>query len=274
MNQRFQSEEIRSVGEQYGNNELYRAICSIGHQLEAELTDFGLCPEECFMEALEVLSAIAENGCDILSQLDSLWLRKHNEYRRFDRKVNDDEIRKSVGIVFGFTILAVDSSRHPFYRYSLTEKLAQTVASHSFEGWASTLESIFSVPLANGWFDRFLNEEPEDEDIIKLPKEVDTKRARKYFAIAIQKNYMEALGDGKYHWIGTDNKGINAELAYFLGKVYKYKYTISGNAGENFPEKTLNKMFNTNRLYSSLTQVYNAQKPQRWRSQIDSLFED
>jgi hypothetical protein len=59
MNQRFQNEEIRNVSEQYAGNELYKAISTIGPQLESELA-FGLCPEECFMEALELLTAIAE----------------------------------------------------------------------------------------------------------------------------------------------------------------------------------------------------------------------
>jgi len=274
MNQRFQSEDIKRVSEQYAGNELYQAVNSIGLQLESELKEFGLCPEECFTEVLELLTSIADKGEDIVTELDNIWLRKFNEYKRFDRHVNDDEIRKAVGIVFGFCVLAVDSSRHPFYRYKLTEQLTTVIANHQFEGWSSTLESIYSVPLSDGWFDDFIDLEPEEENKIKLPKELDTERARKYFIIAIQKNYMEATDEGKFRWIGTDNKGKTAELAYFLGKVYNYTHTISGNAGENFPEESLNRLFNVTRLYSSLTQVYNAQKTQRWRSRIDALFED
>ena len=105
-----------------------------------------------------------------------------------------------------------------------------------------------------------------------LPKELDTPRARTYFAKAIELQYMEPTDDGKYRWIGTGKKPCRAELAYFLGKVYNYKYTITGNAGENFPEESLNSLFGATRLYSSLTQVYNAQKPQSWRSRIDDIF--
>ena len=105
-----------------------------------------------------------------------------------------------------------------------------------------------------------------------LPKELDTPRARTYFAKAIDQQYMELTEDGRFRWIGTVKKPCRAELAYFLGKVYNYKYTITGNAGENFPEESLNRLFGATRLYSSLTQVYNAQKPQRWRSQIDEMF--
>lgn len=273
MNQRFQHEEIRNVSEQYAENELYTAISTIGPQLESELAEFGLCPEECFMETLELLSAIADKGEEILPEVDELWLRKHNEYKRFDRSVSEDEIRKAVGIVFGFTILALDSSRHTFYRYTLTEQLTQVVANHQFSCWASTLDRIFSVPLSDGWFDGFIDEEPEETNSIRLPKELDTAKARKYFAKAIELQYMETLENGKFRWIGTNNKGVVAELAYFLGRVYNYRHSVSGNRGEDFPEESLNRLFDVTRLYSSLTQVYNAQKPQRWRSLIDAIFD-
>ena len=97
MNQRFQNAEIKRVSEQYAENELYKAVSSIGPLLENELKEFGLCSEECFMETLEILSSIAEKGKAILSELDEIWLRKENEYRRYDRHVNGDEIRKSIG---------------------------------------------------------------------------------------------------------------------------------------------------------------------------------
>ena len=272
MNQRFQNEDIRRVSEQYAENELYIAISSIGLQLENELKGFGLCPEECFMETLELLSVIAEKGEGILPEVDTLWLRKENEYRRHNRHVDEYEIRKAVGIVFGFTILAIDSSQDRFYRYTLSERLAMVVANHKWDGWSKTLELIFSVPLPNGWFDTFIDEEPEEGDGFNLPKDLDTSRARKYFLKAIEKQYM-TIENGKFRWIGTNDKGRISQLAYFCGKVYNYKHTISGNAGEDFPEESLNKLFGVKRLYSLLTQVYNAQKPQRWRSLIDSMFE-
>lgn len=174
MNQRFQNAEIRLVAEQYAENELYKAVCTIGQQLESELPEFGLCPEECFMETLELLSYIAEKGEDILPEAENVWLRKSNEYRRFDRHVSENEICKAVGIVFGFAILAIDSSRHRFYRYTLTERLTQIIACHQFDGWLSTLESIFSVPLPDGWFDAFICQEPDGDDkITEFAKGVD-----------------------------------------------------------------------------------------------------
>lgn len=162
MNQRFQNEEIKRVSKQYAENELYIAINSIGPQLESELKEFGLCPEECFVEVLELLSTIAEKGEDFLPDVENMWFRKSNEYRRLARqveRVNEEDICKAVGIVFGFTILAIDSSRHPFYRRTLSERLTQVIADHKFDGWASTLERIYSVPLPDGWFDAFIDEE-------------------------------------------------------------------------------------------------------------------
>ena len=272
MNRRFQNEEIRRVSEQYAENELYKAIRSIGPQLESELLEFGLCSEECFMEVLELLTVIAEEGEDILPEIDNLWLRKHNEYRRLDRNVSEDETSKTVGIVFGFMILAIDSSRRSFYRHRLAGLLTSVVASHPFDGWPSMLERIFSVPLPDGWFDAFIKEEPDDGGQLVLPKELDTPNARKYFAKAIEKKYMVADGD-KFRWLGTGDKGSLSQLAYFLGRVYKYVFSVKGNAGEPFPEDSLNVLFGVKRLRSSLDQVYLAQKPQVWRDKIDSIFQ-
>ena len=272
MNQRFQNAEIRRVSEQYAENELYRAVCTIGQQLESE-TEFGLCSEECFMETLELLSAIAEKGEDFLSEIDDCWLCKFNEYRRFDRHVNEDEIRKAVGIVFGFTILAIDSSRHPFYRYTLTRRLTQVVASHQFKDWSSTLDRIFSVPLSDGWFDAFIDEEPEDcEGRLPLPKVLNTDRAQTYFQKAIDKGYMR-LEDGKFIWIGVGGSGRKSQLAYFLGLVYGYRHSVSGNIGTELPKDELNTLFGETKLYDLLVQVHVAQKKQKWRPLIDDMFE-
>ena len=113
----------------------------------------------------------------------------------------------------------------------------------------------------------------QNGNTIPLPRDLDTPRARKAFTKALELNYMEAVGGGKYRWIGTNDKGNTSELAYFLGKIYNYRYSLSGNVGENFPEDSLNALFGVSRLYSSLSQVYNAKKEQRWRSLIDEIFE-
>lgn len=270
MNQRFQNEEIRNVSEQYAGNELYKAISTIGPQLESELA-FGLCPEECFMEALELLTAIAEKGEGIMAETDNIWLSKYNEYKRLERQVSKEEIHKAVGVVFGFTVLALDSSSHPFYRYTLTERLMQVVADKKFQDWVSTMERIFSVPLPDGWFDAFIDEEPEEESL-SLPKAINTERAQKYFRKAIEKEYMK-LKDGKFYWVGVGGTGRKSQLAYFLGLVYGYRHSESGNTGIEFPNDILNALFGETKLYDLLVQVHVAQKKQKWRPLIDELFE-
>ena len=185
MNQRFQNAELRLVSKQYAENELYKAISTIGLHLENELKEFGLCPEECFMETLELLSEIADKGEGILPEIENLWLRKENEYRRYDRQVSVDEIRKAVGIVFGFAILTIDSSRHKFYRYTLSEQLTMVVANHKWDGWQSTLGQIFSIPLPDGWFDVYIDEGPEDDGgLTDFAKSVNS--LRKQMPVTVQ----------------------------------------------------------------------------------------
>lgn len=133
-------------------------------------------------------------------------------------------------------------------------------------------QELYEVYTAILLLDKY-GAEQEVRNGILLPKELDTPRAREAFAKAIEKKYMEATDGGKYRWKGTSGKANTSELAYFLGLVYNYKYTLYGNAGEKFPEDSLNELFDVTRLYSSLTQVYNAKKKQRWRSLIDHLFE-
>lgn len=157
MNQRFQREEIKRVYEEYAGNKLYSAICSIGADLEAELPGFGMCAEECFVEVMEVLSLIAEKGDSIASaDIEGMWKDKYNEYRRFDRQVRDDEIRKVIGIVFGYTALALYSSESRFYRFTVCRMVQENIVDKEPEDFDSTIGRIFDVQLEEGWFDNFM----------------------------------------------------------------------------------------------------------------------
>ena len=205
MNQRFQQEEIKRVSELYAQNELYSSISSIGPQLESE-DNFGLCAEECFTEVVELLSTVADRGKGILADIENIWFEKFNEYRRFDRQMPDEDLSKGVGIVLGFTILALDSSRHSFYRYTLAKRLTQVVAGHQFDGWTTTLGRIFSVPLPDGWFDGFIEEEeaqPKNGISKTEPpsRTIDEERLGSYFNAKFKGagenyNYLEELVAG------------------------------------------------------------------------------
>lgn len=213
MNQRFQNEEIRRVSSQYADNELYKAILTIGSQLESEMKEFGLCPEECFMEALEILSAIAEKGEDAIREMEGLWLRKYNEYRRFDRQVSEEETRKAVGIVFGFVVLAIDSSLHPFYRYQLSKRLTELIAEHQFGDWTATLDRIFSVPLSDGWFDAFMEQSLDEEEDVVMSDKPQQKGASARKGSKLQKI---TSGTYRYRWIDKEEARIATLFQYLL----------------------------------------------------------
>lgn len=226
MNQRYQNAEIRLVNKQFAEDELYKAVSSIGSQLESEMPEFGLCPEECFVEVLELLSVIAEKGEDILPETDNLWLRMFNEYRRFNRQVKEDEIRKAVGIVFGFTVLAIDSSRHPFYRRILSEQFMQVVANHKFDGWSSTFERIFSVPLPDGWFDAYIVEESERYNVITVSADsVDSLSKQKPKAVVpaeteTEKNEIIGIPTGAE----AEENDIISKYDHFVEVVNTYNF--------------------------------------------------
>ena len=113
---------------------------------------------------------------------------------------------------------------------------------------------------------------PDKKTPLPIPKAINTKRAQEYFQKAIEKGYMK-VENSRFSWIGVGLKGKKSQLAYFCGLVFEYKNTIEGNNGTEFPEDELNALFGVTRLYSLLTQVYNAQKKQKWRTLIDELFE-
>ena len=81
------------------------------------------------------------------------------------------------------------------------------------------------------------------------------------------------LEDGKFIWIGVGGSGRKSQLAYFLGLVYGYRHSVSGNIGTELPKDELNTLFGETKLYDLLVQVHVAQKKQKWRPLIDDMFE-
>lgn len=135
------------------------------------------------------------------------------------------------------------------------------------------LESEIIRLLTLEWVEKHAKTDRQNDNGLHLPKDLDTERARQYFPEAIRRKYMERTADGKYHWIGTGDRGPKSQLAYFLGQVYNYIDSVSGNAGESFPEKSLDELFREKDLYKSLRQAYTAGRKQRWRTLIDEMFE-
>ena len=95
-----------------------------------------------------------------------------------------------------------------------------------------------------------------------LPSKI-TKKEVECYEKAINSGMAEKTEDG-YKWLY--NNGSKASLAYFLYKLF------NPNGTGQIPYQRLNKLWNVTRLDSALSQTLNARHPQRWRTQIESLF--
>lgn len=103
-----------------------------------------------------------------------------------------------------------------------------------------------------------------DKEVLKndLPSRL-TKDEALYYNKAIKKKMAQESENG-YKWLY--NNGSKASLAYFLYKLF------NPNGTGQIPYQRLNKLWNVKRLDSALSQTLNAKHPQRWRTQIESLF--
>lgn len=102
--------------------------------------------------------------------------------------------------------------------------------------------------------------------VCDLPSELDTDRARKCFAKAIEAKYIEVTDSG-LKWKFGGNRG-KVRLGYFIQKVF------CPNNTENIPETAINKLFGVNRIGSAIGQILYAKKVQKWKNEIDKLFEE
>ena len=99
----------------------------------------------------------------------------------------------------------------------------------------------------------------------ELPKELDTDKARKYFAKAVEAGYVEKTANG-YKWLYGNNKG-QVRLGYFCAKVYDSPRPIN----------KLEEIFNVKKLSASITNAeYDVKRADviKWREEMDkTLFE-
>lgn len=107
----------------------------------------------------------------------------------------------------------------------------------------------------------------------RLPTELDTDRARKYFARAVNVGYMSSTPKG-YKWTFGDKRG-KARLAYFVERVYCPTCTDTIQANQC---RLLERLFDVERLDRALQQNADTGKSQavkKWRAEIDSkIFYD
>lgn len=107
----------------------------------------------------------------------------------------------------------------------------------------------------------------ERADAQHLPDELNTDRAKKYFAKAIEAGYMTPNGNN-YKWTFGNRRGKKAALGYFLMKVYDPDQT------QQIPFQALERLFGEKRLDSTISAMLSVKNPQQWRSEIDILFND
>ena len=101
---------------------------------------------------------------------------------------------------------------------------------------------------------------------IEAPKKPFLSEVEKYFNKAIQAGLMKKNENDTYGWL--HNNGLKASLGYFLNKVFNPKGTAQ------IPYQRLENLFNVTRLDTAIDQALNAKKPQKWRKEIDTLFDD
>lgn len=92
-----------------------------------------------------------------------------------------------------------------------------------------------------------------------------TEQEKKYFAKAIEANLMEKTDRG-CRWL--HNNGLKASLGYFLNRVFNPKGTAQ------IPYQRMESLFNVSRLDTAIAQALTVKTPQKWRKEIDVLFDD
>lgn len=115
---------------------------------------------------------------------------------------------------------------------------------------------------------KYINALPKEP---QLQQETNGKQTRAtelemtYFEKAIEADYMQETETG-YKWTFGGCRGKKARLSYFIRKIY-------ANDCLQIPYKRLENMFGISRLDSSINQLMNAKKEQKWQIEIDKLFQ-
>jgi hypothetical protein len=193
MKERFPAAEAERIRERYAADWLYRTVCRLGPRLQMQTDSFGLKPEECYRDVRALLGNIADEGPDIVPRLDDLWCELYNGYREWNTNAKKQDLCLAVEIVFGYAALALHTSRIQFYDETAARLLIETnIRQHGVmeeKVNKTVLQSIFpeaETDMEDGWFDRFLNEDPDDDAGPTAIAEDDTP--------AIPQDCLDAVG--------------------------------------------------------------------------------
>ena len=111
-------------------------------------------------------------------------------------------------------------------------------------------DHIFGTP------DQQADPDTSTPEAVDLPSELSTERARKYFARAVEREWMATTSTG-YKWMFGGARGCLARLGYFVMRVFCPTNT------EQIPEQAINRLFGVNRIGGAITQLHQAKKPQK-----------
>ncbi|MBD5272939.1 MAG: hypothetical protein HDS42_06735 [Bacteroides sp.] len=103
-------------------------------------------------------------------------------------------------------------------------------------------------------------------DGLGLPMDLNTDRARKYFNRAIERGFIKPISTG-FEWIPIMGRGANAQLGYFLSKIYSQPRPINA----------LERLFDVKKLSTYLSNAEHEVKRAdviKWRAEIDNIFND
>lgn len=216
------------------------------HELTSLIKEF----DNVFVWGLFYQILILQGLCKLLEQLDinecdSGYNEAQSIYYWIVNLLIDKEIE------FSFKPYGENDLKRlePFCKYLLSTDTGQMVQrALSNEGTTDTLSD-------------------ERADAQHLPDELNTERANKCFAKAIEVGYMTPNGNN-YKWTFGNRKGKKAALGYFLMKVYAPDQT------QQIPFQALERLFGEKRLDSTISAMLSVKTPQQWRSEIDNLFND
>lgn len=154
-----------------------------------------------------------------------------------------------------------------YYPYMTAENLSMDYLdySHSLMSYGlSKLKGLWETQ-AKYYYDELQKQESQGLKIeVTGIEEEYFKKEEVYFKKAVEAGYMQETKTG-YRWTFGGNRG-KARLSYFISKIYG-KY-------EQIPYSRLERLFGVSRLDSGVYQVMDAKRPQKWRPEIDKLFED
>lgn len=131
-----------------------------------------------------------------------------------------------------------------------------------------------------------LSESDKKVEGLRLPRELDTDRARKYFTRAIEKGFILPTSTG-FKWVRATKKGegVNTLIALLGGMIYCGDEVIKSRYGDKwqlgnggiFPDEELKQLFGVKSLGAIRTNGLDSSRqktaPRGWED-ISALFED